>query len=552
MLKKWKFTVAISLLSGLLNILPARSAEKILLTYGPLKFSLSVSSLANYANNGSIDQNLQNYLSQVNPEDRSQLRIILTKRIPINPVMASRFLNSAMGERFLDNMGNIINIEGGINGKYAIRGAVVQAAFEPGGFTLLGFLEKFPTNIQFQGETLLPLYEKISLTAKATELFVKKMRQWTNSEADSSTPWIDFAKLPDLRKPGRYQVKKEVWQLNDTARNRQFYVVVYQPIDYQEDKIPVVIFSHGLNSRPEDFGDQAEHLGTYGFLVALPQHPGSDLQYFQAMKKGFHRNIFDVNEFINRPLDISYLIDELERRNNKDFGGKLGLDSVGAFGHSFGGYTVLSLAGAQINFDYLADQCNNNPLGILNNSLLLQCRALELPHKQYDFRDKRISSVIIINPVNRALFGPKGIGEIQVPIVIISGSYDPATPPVFEQVSTFTWLKVPDKYFVLAEGQAHVDLSKLDAGITSSVESIGDLELPSPLILRGYFYALSTAFSQVYVAHNKNYLPYLQSSYAVYLSKGNKFQLNFISDTSSSQLMDTVNKFRQDNNLTYY
>ena len=43
-------------------------------------------------------------------------------------------------------------------------------------------------------------------------------------------------------------------------------------------RFPLVIVSHGLASRPEDFEEIAQHLASYGFAVALPQHPGSDLQ----------------------------------------------------------------------------------------------------------------------------------------------------------------------------------------------------------------------------------------------------------------------------------
>ena len=44
--------------------------------------------------------------------------------------------------------------------------------------------------------------------------------------------------------------------------------------------------------------------------------------------EGFSRQIFIQNEFIDRPLDISYTIDELERRNDSLFSGKLDLKNV--------------------------------------------------------------------------------------------------------------------------------------------------------------------------------------------------------------------------------
>ena len=76
-------------------------------------------------------------------------------------------------------------------------------------------------------------------------------------------------------------------------------------------------------------------------------------------------------------------LDELEKidRIHIPFQGKLNLQQVGVFGQSLGGYTALALAGAKINFQQLKKDCTPNVLGeTWNMSLLLQCRALELPN----------------------------------------------------------------------------------------------------------------------------------------------------------------------------
>jgi len=550
MLKALKSSLTLGILSGLLNTIPVQAAENLFLTYGPLKWSLPVSSLEKYAKDGSIDENLAVYLNSLTPSDQAEFRELLTKSIPLDPVMASRFFNTAMGEAILTRMGKGITIPDGINGKYALRAAIVQAAFQPQGFTLLGFLQKFPTDMQFQGALLLGFAKRASLVIDATDLIVKKMREWTAEEAKTAKP-VDFSALPDLREHGKYQFTKEIWNLNDTKRNRKFYVIVYKPTTYREGKTPVLVISHGLSSRPEDYLDKAEHLASYGYVVALPQHPGSDLQYLQDMFKGYHRNIFDVNEFINRPLDLSYVIDELERRNETEFEGRLNLKAVGAFGHSFGGYTVLAIAGATIDFENLAKDCNKQ-FGALDTALLLECRALELPRQAYQFRDPRVTAVVAGNPVNRSIFGPKGIGQIDIPIMLGSGSYDPATPPAFEQIASFTWLKTPHKYWGLGEGQAHVDFSKMDGGITSTVQSTVGLTLPKPSLLHKYFNAMSLAFTEIYISQDKNYLPYLQSSYAEYLTKDEVFRLDFISAASNDKVVDTIKQFKQQHALEDY
>jgi predicted dienelactone hydrolase len=349
--------------------------------------------------------------------------------------------------------------------------------------------------------------------------------------------------MTDIRQPGNLGFQKETFTLTDSSRNRSFYVILYKPQQWREGKTPVVILSHGLASNPEDFEGVAQYLASYGYVVAIPQHPGSDTKQAKALLEGYSREVFELNEFINRPKDISYVIDELERRNQSEFEGRLDLENVGVAGHSFGGYTALAVAGAVIDFDYLQKICDRL-YGGLNTSLLLQCKALKLPRQTYNFRDHRVKAVIGANPVNSGIFGQKGLSEIQIPILLLSGNYDPATPAVFEQLRSFIWLTAPDKYLVLAEGQAHVDFSELDAGITKVIDSVPNLTLPEPSLLKSYLHPTLLSFFEVYIANNPQYRPYLGSSYDAYLSENENFKVYRISAASEPALRKAIEEFR--------
>ena len=533
----------LGLFAATMTALPLKAAEEIEFVYTPLVFSVSVASLENFAKEGKIDANLKRFLSRATPEAREKFREALLTKIDIDPILLSRFFNSVMGADMLSRLGKGITIEGGINGKYALRGAIVSAAFDPGGLTLLNVLKKFPNNIQLQGEEILGLAKTIDYAVYVAEIFIKDMRLWTAEEAAAVKPAINYTSLPDLRQRGSFQVKKEVWNLTDSSRNRSLYVNVYIPQTFREGKTPVIIFSHGLASRPEDYAQAIEHLASYGFLVAVPQHPGSDTQYLQGTLGGYYRNIFDGNEFINRPKDISFVIDELARRNASQFQGKLNLTNVGVAGHSFGGYTSLAVAGAQIDFDNLAQDCNR-PYSGINIAILLECRALELPRQVYNFRDERVAAVFAANPVNRSIFGEKGLSKISIPVLLGSGSYDPAANPIFEQAIPFTWLKTPDKYLAMVEGQAHVNFTELDAGMQKTLESVVDITLPNQNLIEDYAGALLVAFFEVYIADNDKFRPFLLSSYAEYLSQGQKFKLDFITAASDQKLSQLIEKLR--------
>jgi predicted dienelactone hydrolase len=508
-----------------------------------VNLSVRVNSLELFATEGKIDTNLAFYLQFATPEQQKAFREALTKQIPLSPVVISRFFNTAIGEDILTRLGKGITIQGGRNGKYALRAAFVQAASDPKGFSLLNVLKKLPADVQLQGELLLGFARQASLFVEATETLIAEFRKLTAEEAATDPP-VDYSKLPDLREAGPYQFTKQVWNLTDASRNRSLYVDVYVP-QSQGGRIPVVVFSHGLASRPEDYAKGLERLASYGFLVVAPQHPGSDSIWAKEVLEGYHREAFDLNDFINRPKDISFVIDELERRNASQFQNRLDLQNVGMGGHSFGGYTALAIAGAEIDFAHLKKECNQLYSGI-NVALLLECRALDLPREAYNFRDKRVTAVFAANPVNRGIFGQKGLSKITIPIMLGSGSYDPATPPALEQASSFTWLGSSQKYWAMVEGQAHVNFSELDAGLSKSIESLTQLTLPSQDLIIDYSSSIQIPFFEVYLNQDEKFRPYLQSSYAEYLSQGKEFKLDLISQASVPKLVDAIERFKRE------
>ena len=519
----------------------ASAAEKIKFIVGPLRLSLNISSLESFAANGTVDRRLADYFrfAGSTEAEKNEFREILLKPIAIDPVLLSRLLRTDMGEDLLSRWGEYITIQGGRNGKYALRGAMVESAFDDNGLSLINVFRHLPTNIQINVGQALSLAEKVDLIITATNFFRQEISQLAQQEIELNAP-IDYAALPDLRQRGKFGVEKNSWQLTDTSRERTFTVDIYQPKDWQGNKIPVVIASHGLGASPEYFADSGEHLASHGYVLVVPQHPGSDSKHIEALKAGRSNQIFLTREFIDRPQDIRYSIDELERRNQKEFAGQLDLNNVAVIGHSFGGYTALALAGASIEFDHLEPECQRR----LNISLLLQCRALSLEPQSERLKDERVKAIAITNPFQSAIFGPQGLARISLPVFVQAGKYDPATPFVLEQVRPFPWLNTPDKYLSLQEGDTHVDIRELDAGISELIYAFSYLSLPEPGLLTSYNHALMLAFLEVHLLGNEDYRPYLQSAYAAYLSQGQEFKNFLITHASAEGLEEAIARFK--------
>lgn len=533
----------LGILSALLAALPVRAAEKLTFFYGPFTQSVQVSSLNVFVEDGSVNPDLEFYfkLAKANPQTQQEFRKALTMRLNFDPVLISRLFYSQLGEDILTAMGKYIQVPHQGNGMYALRSALIMSSLDPNGLSLLNFINHYPTNLYIDVGLALEGAKKLERVVNATDFFISKMTQFSAQEAASSP--LDYAAMPDLRQLGPHQTQQHRWVLYDRSRDRQFYVIVVQPDPLPSATTPVVVLSHGLGSRPEDFVEKAQQLASYGFLVALPQHPGSDTEQVQKLQQGLSRSYFLDSEFVDRPKDLSYVLDELERRNPTEFGEKLNLRSVGVAGHSFGGYGVLAVAGATIDFEHLQAVCDR-PFAYLDTALLLECRALNLPRQNYQFRDERVQAVFAGNPVNYGIFGPKGLSQIQIPTFIAGGSDDPATPTVFEQAQSFPELASPTKYLALAEGQAHVNLSQLDAGVTHMLNSIPGLKLAHPELIRSYADSMLLAFFKTHLVGDSSYQPYMHSSYANYLSRDQHFKLFLISHQSETALKQAIAEFK--------
>lgn len=379
--------------------------------------------------------------------------------------------------------------------------------------TLLNFLKTFPTRqLRVNSNRIFDVRKSVENLIVTTDAVVAEIERKAEEEIQSE-PDIDYDRLPDIREPGERAFTTKQIELVDRDRDRRFYVDLYIPEHQKNEKLPILIISHGLASHPEHFTRGGSILASHEFFVAIPQHPGSDLQHLQALLTGREFEVFERLEFINRPLDIQFLIDELERRNASEFGDRLNLEAIGVGGHSFGGYTALALAGATIDFTILEQQCQQI-LGAADIALRLQCRALSLKPEEYEaqtLHDLRVKAIYILNPVSR-LFGRSGMEKIDIPVLIAGGDSDPVTPLISEQVQPFTWLTTPHKYLCLLYGSSHTEqLTKLTMSL---VPQVGELVEPDPQIVGTYIRALAVAFFNVHLLNKDSYQPYLTAAYS--------------------------------------
>ncbi len=461
---------------------PSQAAERIYVSFSLLERSIAVKDLEIFAKEGRIQGDLVSYARYLNPQQLQQLRAGLVAPLDLTPLAVAQFLYTPVGEGLLQRTEEVIRTKSRQGSLYALRSALILAAADPEGLTALTALQHFPTKgVQVDLASALALFRTAQKSLQETKEAVKAI-QAESSEAPNSA-----AKGEDLQVNGPFAWRQTTLELKDdsekrlayTGRAREFLANLYVPTTKATTPQSVVVVSHGFNSDRDTYAYLAEHLASHGYVVVVPEHSGSNSDQLQALLGGRAQDIIEFTEFVDRPLDVSFVLDELEQRSQTDPEiGPLNLEKVGIFGHSFGGYTALALGGGSINFKQLYNDCANLKT-TLNLSLLLQCQARQLTPQTYELKDARIQSILAVNPIGSSLLGPAVYGKIDVPVMLVSGSNDTVAPALPEQIGPFGWLNTTEKYLMLMVGGDH--FSTLGVPDPDDKDSIGEiLKLPPP------------------------------------------------------------------------
>jgi predicted dienelactone hydrolase len=111
---------------------------------------------------------------------------------------------------------------------------------------------------------------------------------------------------------------------------------------------PLLVFSHGSCSIPDQSTFLMEALASWGMIVAAPPHPGN------TAFDGFSQCGDNVTDsYLNRVADVVFVLDQLQLENatrSAFFWRHIHRKRVGIMGHSFGGQTVLRALAADARF----------------------------------------------------------------------------------------------------------------------------------------------------------------------------------------------------------
>ena len=530
-------TLSLGVVSGVLTAIPAFGAQQITISYGPAESYVSINEIQQFVKEGKVTPVLALYGTLLKLKDGDKLRKILQTPLEASPWSVGQFLDTPTGNVILTRVGKVLKTDKNENGYAALRIAIGQASAHPEGLTILRILEEFPgESIRVDLDFSLELLEDILQILVEDELVIQSVEQQAQQARINENYTFD---LPDPRNKGSIRWTVEELTFRNPNRDRPSPLRVYLP--QVKKPVPLIVISHGLGSDPQTFSYIAEHLASHGFAVAIPEHIETSANKFARFFDGFERPP-SPSVFANRPLDITYLLDELEKKYQPSpiWKRRIDFNNVGILGQSFGGYTALAVGGAELNPEKLIEGCEKSEDRriTLNISTLLQCRSLEVASQQKNFEDPRIKAVIAINPLTSLIFGEEGMSQIRIPTMIIGGTKDYVTPAVPEQIQPYTWLNSSRKHLVLLEPGTHFSFLKESGGrLTVPPQLIG----PNPNLAYPYLKALSLSFFETYLQENYQYSSYLSQTYVSTIND-QPFSLSLIEDLSGEQVRQVVKR----------
>lgn len=485
----------------LLGAAPAWGVEQVRVEWGPLHKTMSLADVEQAAITGEVPESLGLY----RPLMTAMVQETLQKPLSLDTTISDRFLMdlsaSSNGQQLLTLLAAVapeVSPE-------SLRAAMQMAATEAETFNILSILAALPGDtLTIRGPKLLSLLMMVGLS-HLEQIALSGVLNRAFLEGAPPVP-SDF----DPAAEGSHAINHWTLLMRDRDRDRAIPVDIYWS---RRTRGPLVVISHGFGADRYFLAYLARHLASHGLTVVAIEHSGSNVEsLFQATGA-----ILPPQEFIDRPLDVSLVLDRLADLNQGSFPlrGRFNLDDVALVGHSLGGYTGLVLAGATFDLATLESVCQRLGSQSLAPADWLQCAALDIETPIPPLKDDRITQLVIMNPIIGDLFGSKGLQAVTVPTLMLTGTQDSVTPTSSQQLRPFDQLGGP-RALIAVIGGTHLSVGDPD-NINPALTQIPFMpELPSTetVPLRHYLQGTLLSFVMQQSPGGGRYRDFLSATYA--------------------------------------
>lgn len=491
------------------GVAPSNAAERLNLRLGPFEQSIAVSDLERFAKSGEIPPTLQLYSAVLTPE----FRRALTSRLELDPNLGTQIvqdlLKSPSGQQVLNSIRQAapeLSLE-------TLQAGFWLAARQANGLDAIGVIKAIS-----QDTVTIDVTQAAGIASQLNFSYWKSQGIRSLLERSLNAGSSNFRASFDPSIAGTQTVQEDSLLFVDEKRNRRL------PVDFYwssaNSQAPLVVIVPGFEANRKFLAYLARHLASQGLTVAAIEHPF--VARPGAVRSLNPDRLIPASEFIDRPKDIQFLLDEFTQLNLQPgaLQGKLNTNQVSVIGHSLGGYEALALAGAELRLDELRQFCQSSGLLDRVPADWLQCAATEQTGNRVSLRDPRVVQAIALNPAIGQIFGKSGLKSVETPTLILTSTDDTLAPAFSQQLQPFLQLPTP-KYLLTGIGTTHLSVS--DPGNFSGAVAQGTLvkerrgQEVEPL--RRLLQGVSLAFIKQSTSEARTYQPFLTPEYARSLSR---------------------------------
>lgn len=442
---------------------PGHAADTLVVKLGPLSHTIALEDVETFAATGQVPRSLTLYRPLLTPQTRHALNSHLDVDPAVSHLLIDEVLHTPSGSQLLKTLQAVVpNLSA-----QDLKLTIGRAAGAPEGLNLLGLLQAMPQQtLHINLNTLLRLASQFHLARMESSALSQVLVGELADPAPEIAPTPFRLRERDPARPGEAAFERWELVLRDHNRDRSVPIDLYWSEDTQG---PLVVLSHGFGADRRFLAYLAEHLASHGLTVVAVEHPGSNVSALTAVPTTTEEDnasaeptnrILPATEFIDRPLDISFVLDRMERLNYYSYSlrGRINMEEVAVVGHSLGGYTALALAGAPLDLQQLDTVCQRLNPASFSPADWLQCAALDLDVERANLRDSRITQVVVMNPLTGLLFGEDGLSQVRQPLLMVAGTHDQVTPIAAQQLKPFAQVSSTDKYLATVVGGTHLSL----------------------------------------------------------------------------------------------
>ena len=288
-----------------------------------------------------------------------------------------------------------------------------------------------------------------------------------------------------LAERGLYWTGNRSYTLVDPSRSdREIRITIYYPAlkEFNSDNNPITqdavpdlsgapypIILTGPNSGDLLF---KSHLASQGFVMVIVRPPG--FSYEDPW------NLI----VIDGPLDFLFALDQLTASPPDGLASLMDTERVGVAGYSWDGFFSLALAGVRIDPENYLSQCAQAPSmePPLSPRLLDYYCGLSAKWDQFTayagekitsstdglwqpLADERIMAVMPMAPDGAWLYGERGLSEVHIPTLIITGTNDDLSSYTMETSYIYEHLGSSDRYLISFVNKNHMMVFNSEVGL---------------------------------------------------------------------------------------